>query len=71
MQKPQDYFKIFFVTMTWITSSYMALGLTVSAYCGKWVAFPALGSVGLKIKIIGDSTSRYTWFNCTSDDLCA
>lgn len=38
--------------MTWITSSYMALGLTVYAYCGKWVSSPALGSAGPTIKII-------------------
>lgn len=38
--------------MTWITSSYLALALTVYAYCGQWVASPALGSAGPTIKII-------------------
>jgi hypothetical protein len=52
MRRPQDYFKSLYACMTWITSSYLALGLTVYAYCGKWVASPALGSAGLTIKII-------------------
>jgi hypothetical protein len=52
MRNPKDYFKSLYACMTWITSSYLALGLTVYAYCGKWVASPALGSAGPTIKII-------------------
>lgn len=52
MRNPKDYFKSLYACMTWITSSYLALGLTVYAYCGKWVATPALGSAGPTIKII-------------------
>jgi hypothetical protein len=53
MRKPRDFFKSVYVTMAWCTSSYIALALTVYAYCGKWVASPALGSAGPRIKIIG------------------
>ena len=52
MRHPEDYFKSLYACMTWITSSYMALGLTVYAYCGKWVSSPALGSAGPTIKVI-------------------
>ncbi|TVY40842.1 N amino acid transport system protein [Lachnellula occidentalis] len=52
MRRPQDYFKALYACMLWITSSYLALGLTIYAYCGKWVASPALGSAGPTIKII-------------------
>jgi hypothetical protein len=52
MRRPQDYFKSVYACMLWITSSYLALGLTVYAYCGKWVASPALGSAGPTIKVI-------------------
>ncbi|KAE9981418.1 hypothetical protein EG327_006226 [Venturia inaequalis] len=52
MRNPKDYFKSLYTCMTWVTSSYLALGLTVFAYCGKWVASPALGSAGPTIKII-------------------
>lgn len=38
--------------MTWVHTSYVAIGLTVFAYCGKWVASPALGSAGPTIKIV-------------------
>ncbi|RDW78047.1 hypothetical protein BP5796_05899 [Coleophoma crateriformis] len=52
MRRPQDYFKSLYACMTWITSSYLALALTVYAYCGQWVASPALGSAGPTIKVI-------------------
>lgn len=57
MRRPQDYFKSLYVTMSWITSSYLALGLTVYAYCGKWVASPALGSAGPTMKTIAYSVA--------------
>ncbi|KAK4549995.1 hypothetical protein LTR36_002962 [Oleoguttula mirabilis] len=47
-----DFFKSVYVCMTWITTSYLTLALTVYAYSGKWVASPALGSAGPTIKII-------------------
>lgn len=52
MRRPQDYFKSVYVCMLWITTSYLALATTVYAYCGRWVASPALGSAGPTIKII-------------------
>ncbi|EXJ94657.1 hypothetical protein A1O1_03053 [Capronia coronata CBS 617.96] len=57
MRRPQDYFKAVYVCMAWITSSYLAFALTVYAYCGKWVASPALGSAGPTIKIIAYAIS--------------
>ncbi|KAH9809204.1 N amino acid transport system protein [Teratosphaeria destructans] len=45
MRKPEDFFKSLYTCMTWVTSSYLALGLT-------WVTSPALGSAGPTIKII-------------------
>ncbi|KAF2763847.1 hypothetical protein EJ03DRAFT_379103 [Teratosphaeria nubilosa] len=52
MREPKDFFKSLYTCMTWVTSSYLALGLTIYAYCGKWVTSPALGSAGPTIKII-------------------
>lgn len=52
MRKPNDFFKSVYVCMTWITSSYLALAITVYAYCGKWVTSPALGSAGPTVKVV-------------------
>lgn len=52
MRRPQDYNKSLFACMAWITASYLSLGLTLYAYCGKWVASPALGSAGPTVEII-------------------
>ncbi|OCT47761.1 hypothetical protein CLCR_03500 [Cladophialophora carrionii] len=57
MRRPQDYFKSVYVCMAWITASYLALATTVYAYCGRWVASPALGSAGPTIKIISYAIS--------------
>lgn len=52
MRRPQDYYKSLAACMTWITSSYLAFGLVMYRWCGKWVASPALGSAGPTIKIV-------------------
>jgi len=52
MRRPQDFFKALYACMVWVTSAYLAFFMVVYAYCGKWVASPALGSAGLTIKII-------------------
>lgn len=52
MKNPNDFFKSLYTSMTWVTCAYLSLALTVYAYCGKWVASPALGSAGPTIKII-------------------
>lgn len=52
MKQPNDFFKSLYTSMAWVTSAYLSLALTVYAYCGKWVASPALGSAGPTIKII-------------------
>ena len=52
MRDPRLFFRSMYTCMLWITTSYLALAITVYAYCGKWVASPALGSAGPTIKII-------------------
>lgn len=52
MRRPTDFFKSLYTCMTWITTSYLALAITMYAYCGKWVTSPALGSAGPTIKIV-------------------
>lgn len=52
MRRPQDFFKSLYVTMTWITTSYMVIGLVMFRYAGKWLSTPALGSAGPTIKIV-------------------
>ncbi|TVY40870.1 N amino acid transport system protein [Lachnellula subtilissima] len=51
-KKPQHYFRSVYVSMGFINAAYFSLGLTMFAYCGKWIASPALGSGGPTIKII-------------------
>ena len=51
-KKPQHYFRSVYVSMAFINAAYFSLGLTMFAYCGKWIASPALGSGGPAIKII-------------------
>jgi hypothetical protein len=51
-KKPQQYFRSVYVSMGFINAAYFALGLTIYAYCGKWIASPALGSGGPTIKIV-------------------
>ena len=51
-KKPQHYFRSVYVSMGFINTAYFALGLTMYAYCGKWIVSPALGSGGPTIKII-------------------
>lgn len=53
--------------MGWINRAYISLGLTVYAYCGKWVASPGLGSAGPTIKI--NFYAVYTWYERRCDDL--
>ncbi|KAF9891030.1 hypothetical protein FE257_005289 [Aspergillus nanangensis] len=57
MKRPHDYFKSLYVAMGWITCAYLSLGLTVYAYCGKWVTSPALGSAGPTIKTVSYAVS--------------
>ncbi|KAK9896400.1 putative amino acid transporter [Cystobasidium minutum MCA 4210] len=50
MRRPQDYKKAVGCSMTLVTISYLTFSLVVYAYCGQYVASPALGSAGPTIK---------------------
>ncbi|KAK3044297.1 hypothetical protein LTS18_001670, partial [Coniosporium uncinatum] len=52
MRRPQDFFKSMYLCMTWITTSYMVIGLVMFRFAGKWLSTPALGSAGPTIKIV-------------------
>lgn len=52
MREPRDFFKSLYVCMTWITTSYMVIGLVMFRYAGKWLSTPALGSAGPTIKVV-------------------
>lgn len=50
MRRPQDYKKAVGASMTLVTVSYLTFSLVVYAYCGQYVASPALGSAGPTVK---------------------
>lgn len=50
MRKPKDYRKAVYLSMSILTSSYLAFSLIMYRWCGKWVASPSLGSAGPVIK---------------------
>lgn len=43
MRNPAQYKKPLYLCMTLVTASYLAFGLVVYRWCGKWVASPSLG----------------------------
>ncbi|KAL6692404.1 neutral amino acid transporter-like protein [Trichoderma pleuroticola] len=50
MQKPKDYPKAVYLSMTIVTTSYLAFSLVMYRWCGQWIASPSLGSAGPVIK---------------------
>ncbi|KAE8147877.1 transmembrane amino acid transporter protein-domain-containing protein [Aspergillus avenaceus] len=50
MRKPKDYPKAVYLSMGFVTASYLAFSLVIYRWCGKWIASPALGSAGETIK---------------------
>ena len=50
MRRPQDFRKSLYICMSFVTASYLAFASVVYAWCGKWVASPALGSAGPTVK---------------------
>ena len=50
MRKPRDFRKALYTCMAFVTASYLTFALVVYAWCGAWVASPALGSAGPVIK---------------------
>ncbi|KAK8042440.1 N amino acid transport system protein [Apiospora phragmitis] len=52
MRQPRDFKKAVFMCMAIVLSCYLSLAVVVYAWCGKWVANPALGSAGDLIKKI-------------------
>ncbi|GKZ23010.1 hypothetical protein AbraIFM66951_001240 [Aspergillus brasiliensis] len=53
MRKPKDYPKAVYLCMSFVTASYLAFSLVIYAWCGKWIASPALGSAGTTLKRVG------------------
>ena len=43
MEKPHEYKKALYVSMGFVTASYLAFSLVLYRWCGKWVATPSLG----------------------------
>ncbi|KAK7958527.1 transmembrane amino acid transporter protein-domain-containing protein [Apiospora saccharicola] len=52
MRKPRDFKKAVFTCMAIVLSCYLSFAVVVYAWCGKWVANPALGSAGDLLKKI-------------------
>ncbi|KAK6374004.1 hypothetical protein LTS17_007974 [Exophiala oligosperma] len=52
MRNPKDYKKAIYAAQAMVNSSYLTFSLVVYAWCGQWVASPALGSAGQTIKMI-------------------
>ena len=50
MKKPQDYEKSVYLSMGLATVSYLTFALVIYAWCGKWIASPALGTAGVMVK---------------------
>jgi hypothetical protein len=50
MRRPQDYKKAVYLTMSFVTASYLAFSLVIYRYCGQWIATPSLGSAGPTLK---------------------
>ena len=50
MRRPQDFRKALYVCMSFVTASYLAFASVVYAWCGEWIASPALGSAGGTVK---------------------
>jgi hypothetical protein len=50
MRRPQDFRKALYICMSFVTASYLAFASVVYAWCGRWVASPALGSAGPTVK---------------------
>ena len=50
MKKPSDFRKSLYICMAFVTASYLTFALVVYAWCGEYVASPALGSAGPTVK---------------------
>jgi hypothetical protein len=50
MRRPQEFPRALYICMGFVTASYLAFASVVYAWCGAWVASPALGSAGGTIK---------------------
>ena len=50
MKRPNEFRKALYLCMSFVTASYLAFALVVYAWCGQWIASPALGSAGGTVK---------------------
>ncbi|KAF7118491.1 hypothetical protein CNMCM5793_008017 [Aspergillus hiratsukae] len=50
MRRPRDYPKAVYLSMSFVTTSYLAFSLVIYAWCGKWIASPSLGTAGETVK---------------------
>lgn len=50
MRRPQDFRKALYCCMGFVTVSYITFASVIYAYCGHWIASPALGSAGPTVK---------------------
>lgn len=52
MREPRHYNKSLTLCQSLVTIAYVTVGIVVYYFCGSYVASPALGSAGKKIKIV-------------------
>lgn len=52
MRNPKDYPKAVYLSMGFVTASYLSFALVIYRWCGKWIASPSLGSAGETVKRI-------------------
>lgn len=50
MKRPNEFRKSLYLCMGFVTASYLSFALVVYAWCGQWIASPALGSAGGTVK---------------------
>ncbi|KAH8423529.1 putative neutral amino acid permease [Aspergillus melleus] len=50
MRNPKDYPKAVYLSMGFVTASYLSFALVIYRWCGKWIASPSLGSAGETVK---------------------
>ncbi|KAI9045352.1 putative neutral amino acid permease [Aspergillus affinis] len=50
MRNPKDYPKAVYLSMGFVTASYLSFALVIYRWCGKWIAAPSLGSAGPTVK---------------------
>jgi len=62
MRRPRDFKKALYLCSFIVNGSYLAFGLVIYRWCGKWVASPSLGSAGQTIKMVSYGIALFGLF---------